>query len=184
MPNCLGMKSIASIASTLLLFAGAAQADLASSSDIASLEAGIVCAPEPVGSLPAPGTVAGTTHVIDTEPQFVSTAQRVPAVLGVGFGVKSRSTALDGIDGVTMVVTHPAMGDENVTAQNFETRISGDTPSLTFYQFDFAYELVLGTWQFTAMSGKDTLYSVAFEVVDPRQVPELVGVCGYLELLS
>lgn len=178
------MKSAISFIVAFCLTASAAVADLAASSDIASLEAGIVCAPEPIGATPAPGTVAGTTHVIETEPDFVSTTRRVPAVLGVGFGVKSRSAAPDGIDDITMVVTHPAMGDADTTQQNFVTRISGADLSLTFYQFDYAYELVLGTWQFTAMSDGKALYSVTFEVVDPRQLPELAGVCGYLELLS
>ena len=184
MPTYFGMKSIFSFTAALFVLASTAVAELETSSEIISLEAGIVCAPEPVGSIPAPGTVAGTTHVIDKEPEFVSTTQRVPAVLGVGFGVKTRAAAPEGIDVVTMVVTHPAMGPENTTTQNFQTRISGEDASLTFYQFDFTYELVLGMWQFTAISGDAALYTVAFEVVDPRQVPELAGVCGYLELLS
>ena len=178
------MKSLLSVFASLLLLASTAAADFAASSDIASVEAGIVCAPEPIGSLPAPGTLAGATHIIAAEPDFVSTTQRGPAVLGIGFGVKSMSTQPAGIDGVTIILTHPAMGNADVTTQTFETRISGNSTSLTFYQFDFAYELVLGTWQFTAMSEGEALYTVAFEVVDPRQIPELAGVCGYLELLS
>jgi len=34
------------------------------------------------------------------------------------------------------------------------------------------------------MSGDTILYSVNFEVVDPRQIPELADVCGYQDLLS
>ena len=151
---------------------------------MAYVQAGIICPPETVGSAPAPGTLAGTTHIIADEPPFVSTARRVPAVLGIGFGIKAQSVAADGIDGVTVIVAHPPMGDVAVQTQSFAPRISGGTPSLTFYQFDYAYELVKGTRHMTAMSGETILYSVAFEVVDPSQAPELAGVCGYLELLS
>lgn len=154
------------------------------SSAIASVQVGILCAPESVGSIPAPDTLAGKTHVIETEPAFAATSRRVPASIGVGFGVKSQAQDVDGLTGVTMVVTHPPMGADAVTVQSFETSISGGNPSLTFYQFDYAYELVLGTWQFTAMAGEEVLYTAAFDVVDPRLVPELAGICGYLDLFS
>lgn len=178
------MKPTYTLTAVLCLSVSFASADIAASSAIASLEAGIVCPPEPIGSSPAPGTVAGTTHIIAEEPEFVSTVRQVPAVLGVGFGVKAQAVAAEGIEGVNMVLTHPELGDTNATVQTFATRISGSDPSLTFYQFDYSYELVLGTWEFTAMSGDEALYSVSFEVVDPRALPQLANACGYLELLS
>jgi len=151
---------------------------------ISEIEAGVVCAPDPVDSVPAPDTVAGTTHVIDVEPRFVSVTRVVPAALGVGFGVKSRSTDPAGLAPVTMVLTHPPMGPEKTVEQRFVTRISGQAASLTFYQFDYGYELVPGTWTFTAMQGDAALYSVAFEVVEPHMLPDLATACGYLNLLS
>ena len=169
---------------TLCLVAPFAAAQGVMSSAIASLEAGLICPPETVGSAPAPGTLAGTTHIIDQEPPFVANTRRVPAVLGLGFGVKSQSTDRVGLDDVTMVVSHPPMGDRGVTVQEFQTRISGDSPSITFYQFDYAYELVPGTWQMTAMSGETALFSVNFEVVAPRDAMDLAGVCAGLDLLS
>ena len=154
------------------------------SPDIISLEAGIVCPPVSIGSTPAPGTVAGTTHIIEKEPPFVSNARRVPAVLGIGFGVKSQTDVVGGLDGVTWVVSHPSMGGDNVETQNFVTRISDLKPSFKFYQFDYAYELLPGPWQMTAMRGENILYQVNFDVVPPEAVPELARVCGYLDLLS
>lgn len=151
---------------------------------ITSLEAGVVCPPESVGSAPAPNTVAGETHIIEVEPPFVSTSRRVPAVLGIGFGVKAQTAVERGLDDVTMVVTHPPMGDDAIAVQSFGTRISGVDPSLTFYQFDFSYELLPGTWQMAAMHEGEVLYNVAFEVLPPSEVPELAAVCGYLDLLS
>ncbi len=151
---------------------------------IASVQSGVVCPPPTVGSAPAPDTVAGTTHLIEEEPPFVSLSNRVPAVLGIGFGVKALSEAAMGIDTVTMTVTHPPMGDGGAVRQSFETRISGIDPSLTFYQFDYDYELVQGIWQMEARKGGTILYRTTFEVVPPQMVPELAAICGFENLLS
>ncbi len=152
--------------------------------DIAGVDSGVICPPEPVGTSPAPGTLAGTTHVINEDPPFVSNTHTVPAALGIGFGVKARAADLSGLQDVTMVVTHPPMGKQKITTQSFPTRISGLTHSVTFYQFDYAYELVTGRWQMTAMQGDTVLYQASFDVVSPQRVPELAGVCGYENLLS
>ena len=151
---------------------------------IANLQAGIICAPPTVGTSPAPNTIAGTTHLIGEEPAFVSTKRRVPAVLGIGFGVKSQARDPAGISVVTMTISHPEMGKTNATGQSYATRISGEYPSLTFYQFDFNYELVLGHWQMEASQGGTIIYRTTFEVVAPSEIPELAGICGFEELLS
>ncbi len=147
-------------------------------------EAGIVCAPPTVGTAPAPDTVAGNTHLIDVEPAFVSTKRRVPAVLGIGFGVKAQAHDPAGIPEVTMTMTHPAMGKTRATTQTFQSRIAGDKPSLTFYQFDFNYEMALGTWHMEAAQGGKLLYRTTFEIVAPHQVPELARICGFEDMLS
>ncbi|MEO1640767.1 MAG: DUF3859 domain-containing protein [Pseudomonadota bacterium] len=154
------------------------------SSVISNVEVGIVCPPEPIGSTPAPGTIAGATHIIVEEPQFVSVGSVVPAAIGVGFGVKSQAVDPAGLGAITMVLTHPPMGDAQITLQQFQTSISGQDPSLTFYQFDYPYELVEGTWMFTAMQGEQALFSVSFEVVDPLGMPSLAEMCGYSNLFS
>lgn len=151
---------------------------------MASVEAGVICAPETTGVLDAPDTVAGTTHIIAEEPPFVALTRRVPAVLGIGFGIKSRTVDFDGLEGVTMTVTHPPMGSGGATQQSFPTTIRGTDPSLTFYQFDFNYELLPGIWQMTAEHGGEVLFRTTFEVLPPDQVPELAEICGFEELLS
>lgn len=151
---------------------------------IVSHEAGIVCSPPTVGTSPAPDTLAGETHLIANDPPFVSTGRRVPAVLGIGFGVKSQALVPTGIADVTMTITHPEMGELNATSQTYQTRISGADTSLTFYQFDFDYEMVLGRWQMQATQGDTLLYSTSFDVVSPSEVPELARICGFEEFLS
>jgi len=149
-----------------------------------SLETGVICAPPSVGTTPAPGTVAGTTHIIEDEPPFVSRNNRVPAVLGIGFGVKSMADAVEGIANVTMTITHPPMGPMRATSQSFQSSITGLDPSLTFYQFDFDYELLPGIWQIQAEKDGIILYRTTFEVLPPAKVPELAAICGYEALLS
>lgn len=151
---------------------------------IASHSAGIICAPPSTGTSPAPNTIAGSTYLFDVEPDFVSTKRRVPAVLGVGFGVKAQAADPLGIANLTMTITHPEMGELGTTSQSFGSNISGANASLTFYQFNFDYELVTGFWQTEAASGADVLYRTTFEVLPPDQIPELAAICGFAELLS
>lgn len=151
---------------------------------IGSLESGVICPPPSVGETAAPGTVAGVTHLVAEDPPFVSMSSRVPAVMGIGFGVKTMTTDLLGIGDVTMTVTHPPMGKDGITQQTFQTRIDGTSPSLTFYQFDYAYELVQGRWQMEATKNGEILYRTSFDVVAPKAAPELAQICGFEELLS
>lgn len=170
-----------------LALAGQATAEVgpdATGSLISDLQAGIICAPKDMIEAPAPDTVSGTTHILNEDPVFVSHQRRVPAVLGIAFGIKAQSANPTGLGDVTMTIHHPAMGNRAATSQRFQTTISGERPSLTFYQFDFDYELLLGIWQLEARTGDILLYRTTFEVVPPVSVPELAGICGYAELLS
>ena len=151
---------------------------------IGRFESGVICPPPSVGETAAPGTVAGVTHLVDRDPPFVSMSDRVPAVMGIGFGVKSMTADLLGLSEVTMTVTHPPMGKDGTTQQSFQTRIDGTSPSLTFYQFDYAYELVQGRWTMEATKDGAVLYRKSFDVVAPKLAPELAQVCGFEELLS
>lgn len=168
----------------LLLLASSAIADIIKGDAVQSLDVGIICPPDAMDSAPAPDTLAGSTHIITEDPPFVSNARVVPAALGVGFGVKAQSVAPGGITAITMRVSHPPMGDEGRTQQSFLTNMSGQSPSVTFYQFDHSYELVQGTWEMAAFAGDSQLFSVSFEVVDPRRLPELAGACNFVDLLS
>ncbi|MFZ3583225.1 DUF3859 domain-containing protein [Loktanella sp. DJP18] len=161
----------------------AAPADM-TGPQIGSLETGVICPPPTVGETAAPDTVAGVTHLVAEDPPFVSMSRRVPAVIGIGFGAKSTTADLMGLSEVTMTVTHPPMGKDRITQQSFLTRIDGISPSLTFYQFDYAYELVQGRWQMEAVKDGEVLYRASFDVVAPKDAPALAQVCGFEELLS
>ncbi len=172
---------VLALLTTLPLFA-AAQA--VQSEALASLWAGVVCGPPVVGSAPAPDTIAGSTHLVDETPPFIAEITQVPAVIGIGFGVKAQALDPMGLNDVTVTVTHPPMGDAGVTRQSYTSWISGTEPSITFYQFDDDYERVTGTWTFTGVRDGVALFSVAFEVVPPQALPGLAEACGYSDLLS
>lgn len=152
---------------------------------IGSFEAGVLCAQDSGVVREAPDTVSGTTHVVEEAPPFVSNGRVVPAVIGIGFGVKSGLAADFPLEGVTMTVTHPPFAGSGATQQSFETLIrTEDDPGITFYQFDYGYELALGEWTMMARAGGVTLYEATFTVVPPSALPELAGVCGYLDLIG
>jgi len=83
-----------------------------------------------------------------------------------------------------VTISHPPIGDTGAMRQSFDSRISGTKPSLTFYQFDFDYELVTGIGQMKARNGDKIIYRTTFEVVDPAQSPDLAAICGCTDLLS
>ena len=172
------MKTVRRLAVILCFCAGQLPAQ------ITGLQSGIVCPPEPSGFRDAPGTISGQTHLLDSEPPFVSTDNRVPAVLGVGFGVKTRASPGSGIDVVQIRVTHPPMGTERVREQRFLSVIGAEETAFVFFQFDYPYELVTGDWRIAAYDGDRMLFDETFVVVDPDQVPQLADICDFRDLLS
>ena len=184
------MMRISILASALALCGGVCVSEQDGpliSSALGFYEAGVLCAQDSGVSREAPNTVAGTTHVIEQAPPFVSNGPLVPAVIGIGFGVRAGLAGDMAQDGVVMTVSHPALSGKGngATLQSFVTTIGPATdPSITFYQFDYGYELALGDWTMTAQAGGEVLYQTTFTVVPPAALPELAGVCGYLDLLS
>jgi len=167
----------------LVLIAGPALAQDTLTSAIAELQAGVICAPEVISTVPAPDTVAGVSNIIDADPEFVTAGRVVPAVIGIGFAIKARSAKRD-YPFVTMVITHPPMGDAGATRQSYDSSIGRDALSLTAWQFEYDYELVPGPWTISAYDGEALLFTVAFDVVPPAMLPELASRCGYEDLLS
>lgn len=155
------------------------------SDQLGHFEAGILCAPPTTGVQEAPDTVAGTTHIVDEAPEFVSHGRAVPAVIGVGFGAVAGFKQGIGIDGVQMRVTHPPFADSGATEQSFETWVGpAADPGVTFYQFDYTYELAVGDWVLEARLGDEVLYRLNFTVVPPEMLPDLAGICGYEHLIG
>ena len=166
------------------LLAQPATAQLAKSSAISWIEAGIICASDTGEYREAPGTISGRAHAPTEEPPFVSNSQVVPAVRGVGLGVKARSDATIGMLPIEMILTHPPMGEDGITRQTFVSLITPDRNAIIFFQFDHDYELVTGPWSFTAMRDGQTVFRANFQVVSPDEMPDLADTCDYRDLLS
>jgi hypothetical protein len=167
-----------------IILALPARAEITRGADVLALTAGVICAPEAIGFRDAPDTILGRTHILDQMPPFAAETLTVPAVLGVGFGVRVQATEDMGTDPLIVTLTHPPMGEGGVQQQSFNSTISGLDPTMAFYQFDYPYELVTGQWTFEGHRGGDLVYRVIFSVVPPQAVPELAAICNYRDLLS
>jgi len=144
---------------------------------------GLICAPPEAGRRDAPDTASGWVHVPDEPVGIVAEGQRVPAVLGMGFGVWFR---LDGFGPLELrhVVTHPPMADTGITRQSWDSRSQGGMEDAIFFQFDVPEELVTGTWTFSAHDGTTELFSVPFTIVEPSEAPDLARLCRDGTMLS
>jgi len=152
---------------------------------VSFFESGVLCASDTGVTREAPDTVAGTTHVIEHAPPFVSNNHIVPAVIGIGFGVKSGIDAPVALNDVLISVTHPPFAGSGTTQQSYSSYIGpGTDPSINFYQFDYGYELALGEWTMSASFDGYTLWETSFVVVAPADLPELASVCGYQDLIG
>lgn len=147
-------------------------------SALISLTQGVFCEVPSVGSIPAPGTVAGKIDLYDAIPDFQWNSARVPAVLGLSFGIKTQTGDGQLLQGVVITLTHPAFRDTGATQQTYVTALGGSGPSINAYTFDLPEEMVQGTWTFTATLDGREVYQAAFEVVSPREEPQIASSCG------
>ena len=178
------MRFVVTLLFVLTIAAQPVAAQLARSSAIGWIEAGIICATDTGQYREAPGTITGRAHAPTQEPPFVSNSQVVPAVLGVGLGIKARSDPDVGLLPVEVILSHPPMGDGGVTRQTFPSLITPDSNAIIFFQFDHDYELVTGAWSLTAMRDGQTVFRANFQVVSPDQMTDLADTCDYRDLLS
>ncbi len=154
------------------------------SRDVASVEAGLSCAFPVDGKTDAPGTVAGSVNVVRDPAGFMTKGRVVPAVLGFEFGVRARLADPMRSQVVTIVVTHPPIGPEGITKETWDTTLDGMESLLNSYRFEKTSELVTGRWAISAVAGSQTLYRVAYDVVDPASVPDLAQLCDAPEVQS
>ena len=178
------MRILSIILVCLCSLTNPASAQLARSSSLGWIEAGIICATNTGEFREAPGTISGRAHAPTEEPPFVSNSQVVPAVIGVGLGIKARSDDAIGLLLVEVILTHPPMGEDGITRQTFLSMITPDTNAIIFFQFDHDYELVTGSWSFTGVRDGETVFRANFQVVPPDQMPDLADTCDYRDLLS
>ncbi|WP_422827148.1 DUF3859 domain-containing protein [Thalassococcus sp. BH17M4-6] len=143
-----------------------------------TLTQGIFCEVESSDSVAAPGTVAGKIDLYDYVPEFQWIGGRVPAVMGLSFGLRSVTVSDQPLQGVVISLTHPPFRGSGATQQSYVTSLGGPGPSINAYTFDLPEELVTGTWTFTANHNGREVYRASFEVVPPQAEPEIANSCG------
>lgn len=152
----------AAFAALLAAGAGAASADTIGTG-IGQWQAGAIC----------PSGFAAGGNI-----PFIAQTQTVPAVVGMGFGVKAQAANPAGYGQVTITVRHPPFTAGGPTAQSFQTSMSGSALSAFYYRFEDASEAQPGTWTVQATVGGTVLYSLDFDVVRPRANDGLLRACG------
>lgn len=146
-----------------------------------SLTFGAFCQQTSVGEVPAPDTHAQKIDLLSETPEIRWATQRIPAVPGISFGIRSESHDEEILSPVLIELIHPPFRGIGTTRQSYLTRLGGDGASINAYSFDLPEEMVPGVWTFTAWQDGAKLYEVSFDVVPASQAPEIAGGCdGYL----
>ena len=134
---------------------------------VARWQAGVVCANE-----------FGRGSNAANDISFIAQTQTVPAVVGMGFGVRAQTTVPAGLTGVTIVVDHPPFQAGGPRQQTYTMAMSGSGYSGFFYRFEEQSEVQPGRWRISALNGSNVLYSIDFDVVLARQGDALLRSCG------
>jgi hypothetical protein len=73
---------------------------------IGFFEAGVICSQTNNVLRYAPNTLASNAHFITNSPPFISKGRVVPAVLGIGFGIRSGLASNFTYDDILIAITH------------------------------------------------------------------------------
>lgn len=153
-----------------LCLAGSAAAQSARIERIMIVEAGLLEARK-VDSLPTPGTAAGKTSVLDSV-VFYESSRRVPARLGMQFGVRYRIVGAPSGEDTTIrtkwLVPEPGMRNPLTGAvtriDEADEKVTIGSDRLAGYGFSQAWEIVPGQWTLEFWVGDRKLNSVTFTV--------------------
>jgi len=160
-----------------LTFCFPALADVAapvSSPTVQITNFGIYCSPEIKERQEAPETTLGYIEVFSGMPEIRFQQQKVPARLGVSFGVVV--TSANDVPSVRVETWQPGQETPDIYYTGY---IAGGS-SMRGFTFDFKEELLLGVWRMEAWEGETRLYSVEFEVVPPSTLPGIGSDCTFL----
>ncbi|WP_163847292.1 DUF3859 domain-containing protein [Pseudooceanicola aestuarii] len=146
-------------------------------------EAGIFCPIPSAGTAPAPGTESGVINLIDGDHRVALHDHRVPAHIGLSFGIRIRLAPGAPPGPYSVVLTHPPVGPRAVTREVWNAEIGTDY-GVRLFEFEFDRELRPGAWVFEITDGTTTYLRQSFEVVPPRQAPAAIDLCFGQQLLS
>lgn len=131
------------------------------------VDAGIICPRESRGELvEAPGTEAGHIRRIEEGLSFDLPDRVVPTMDQLSFGFRTELKPGTPALAVTVVVTHPPMGDREVEREEWADVIEPGLSSLNLFTFEEEYEKVPGDWSFSIEVDGDPVVTVPFTVTE------------------
>lgn len=137
------------------------------SAQVMLLEAGIVCPRIVTGEMvEAPDTEIGAIRRIDQGLAFDLDARDVPTMTNLSFGFRVGLEAGVPPQEVTIVVTHPPMGERAVTRQSWPDTLVPGEDNMNVFTFEYEYEKVPGPWTFEIEVDGATVVAVPFEVTE------------------
>lgn len=153
-------------------------AALPAAAQVELVEAGVIC-PRPVTGqlLPAPGMEAGVIRLTEGDVAFDTTARRVPLIDLISFGFRATVGPDEPVQEVTVVITHPPMGERAVTRQEWETVIAPGQVKTSLFTFEVPHEKVPGPWTFGIEREGTRLLDVPFDVVPADGAGPVEAVC-------
>lgn len=151
--------------------------DVLQGQGVETLIYGIYCAEAPIDLEEAPGTAAGVVNLVSDLPEMRAIATRVPARLGIGFGLLVELK--DGLihDPLSITLTHPPYPDSGIEVETWQSAVDEISPGLIGFSFEQPSELVVGAWTFEAVHDGEVVFRVTFDVVPPALAPDLAGSC-------
>lgn len=121
---------------------------------------GVYIFPDKAVIIKTPETASGVTYIPAGKPVLMTATNRIPAWLGIRFGmtyyVKNLPVANGYVD-ITKIAKHPLMTKPDGTTSTGFTTVEkqfvkdGQLVGWTGYGFDHDYELAPGRWEFTVM---------------------------------
>ena len=153
-------------------------APLPAAAQVRLVEAGIICPRESTGDLvEAPGTEAGFIRRIDETLAFDLPDRTVPTMDNLSFGFRTGVKPGTPGQAVTVVVTHPPMGERGVVREEWDDVIPAGGESLNLFTFEEEYEKVPGPWTFAIEQDGETLVEVPFTVVEADGASRIEAAC-------
>nr|WP_255552193.1 DUF3859 domain-containing protein [Maritimibacter dapengensis] len=133
------------------------------------IEAGVFCPIESAGTEAAPNTERGYIDLIegDAPADFITTI--VPGELEMAFGMRYKLEDGAGSANVLVTTLHPPFGNPPVTREEWVNTVWDDTPSVTLFRFDDAYEIQLGEWRMELRLGDEVVLRQTFFVIPPEE---------------
>lgn len=142
------------------------------------IDAGIICPRDSDGALiDAPGTETGFIRQIDEGLSFDLPDRVVPTIDQLSFGFRTALKAGASETPITVIVTHPPMGERGVERQEWKDTLVPGGGSMNLFTFEFDYEKVPGSWAFSIEVDDQVVVTVPFEVTETANQGRIEQAC-------